>query len=159
MKATIQWDDADYPRRQKLPHMIPPWVHQGARHFVTINCQKRGFNALTNTPSTATALLESASAYEQLHRWYVWLMLIMPDHVHAIVTFDLDRGIRRTMAAWKSYQTKTLRIQWQSDFFEHRLRNDAEYVEKASYIRMNPVRQGLVSAMSEWPYVIDRVSI
>ena len=40
-------------------------------------------------------------------------------------------------------------------FFEHRLRSDAEFNEKASYIRMNPVRTGLVALPGLWPYVED----
>jgi len=146
---------AIYPQRKKLPHEIPPWVSQGARHYITINCRQRGTDALCRAP-VANDLLKGGEAYEDLGRWYLWMLLIMPDHIHLIATFDLNRGVRHTVSAWKSYQAKTYGIEWQSDFFEHRLRDEAEFIEKASYIRMNPVRKGLISMAEKWPYVIDR---
>jgi hypothetical protein len=44
-------------------------------------------------------------------------------------------------------------IEWQRDFFEHRLRSDESWREKANYILANPVRKGLVAEISQWPYV------
>jgi len=83
----------------------------------------------------------------------------MPDHVHGIVTFDLAKGIKPTVADWKRYQKTTLKVDWQPDFFEHRLRDDTAFKEKVEYIRMNPIRKGLVSSPEEWPYVVDRMTI
>jgi REP element-mobilizing transposase RayT len=144
------------PKRKKLPHEIPAWVQQGERHFITINCKHRVGGPLLRH---ASALLESAQYYETIGRWHLWLMSIMPDHVHFVATFDLSQGLRNTISAWKRYQTKTLGIEWQPDFFEHRLRNDSEFDEKAAYIRMNPVRKGLVENPEDWPHVLDRISI
>lgn len=144
------------PQRTKLPHEIPSWVQQGTRHFITVNCRNRDSKPLIKH---ACALLESARHYEQIKRWHLWLMLIMPDHIHFIATFDLSQGLRNTVSAWKRYQAKTLGIKWQPDFFEHRLRNDSEFDEKASYIRMNPVRKGLIASPNQWPHVLDRVSL
>jgi hypothetical protein len=44
-------------------------------------------------------------------------------------------------------------IDWQDDFFEHRLRNDESARQKADYILANPVRKGLVSRAEDWPHV------
>jgi len=80
----------------------------------------------------------------------------MPDHIHFIATFDLACGVEGSVRAWKSYQAKTLKLAFQSGFFEHRLRSDAEFAEKAEYVRMNPVRRGLMTDGKQWPYMIDR---
>lgn len=146
------------PQRRKLPHEIPSWVQQGARHFITVNCAERDTDALCRG-NTAMKLLESVRYYEQIGRWYLWLMVVMPDHVHFIATFDLGRGVRPIVKAWKGYQKKNLCIEWQSDFFEHRLRNDDEFIEKMRYVRMNPVRRGLVTSPEAWPYVLDRTGL
>ena len=45
-------------------------------------------------------------------------------------------------------------IRFQRDFFDTRLRNDADYAEKYDYILGNPVRKGLCTVQSEWPYSI-----
>ncbi len=146
------------PQRRKLAHDIPPWVRQGARHFITINSKDRNSSPLLDA-DIAGRLLESATHYETLGHWYLWLVLVMPDHVHMIVTFDLSRGVRSTVSTWKRYQTRTLKVAWQSDFFEHRLRSDEEFRLKAHYIRMNPVRRNLVPQPEEWPHRIDRTML
>jgi len=143
-------------KRGKLPHEIPLWVTQGARHFITINGRER-YKCMLTDPHVADMLINGAIKYEQLGHWFVHLLVIMPDHIHAILTFNLDQGIRKTVSSWKGYQAKICGVRWQSDFFEHRLRNDDEYAEKACYMRMNPVRKGLVSTPEQWPYILDRV--
>lgn len=55
----------------------------------------------------------------------------------------------------KSYLAKKQQIRWQKNYFDHRLRNDAALEEKAQYIRLNPVRAGLVTKPEEWPFVIE----
>ena len=107
----------------------------------------------------AQDLLDSARFYDEIGRWYLWLILVMPDHVHLIATFDLGRGLQPIMKAWKGYQKRNLHVEWQADFFEHRLRNADEFVEKACYVRMNPVRQGLVDSPDAWPYVLARTDL
>ncbi len=148
----------ELPQHRSLPHEIPSWVQQGSRHFITINCEQRGSDQLLRE-DIAARLLKSSRFYEESNKWYLWLMLIMPDHIHFIATFDLTKGIKPTVSAWKGYQKRNLHIEWQSDFFEHRLRDDNEFIEKAYYVRMNPVRKNLVKTPEEWPYILDRVAI
>ena len=121
----------DLPQRKKLPHDIPSWVPDDERYFITINSKPRGKDQLCRQ-GRAEMLMQSIDVYENIQRWYVWLMVVMPDHLHMIACFDRERGIRQTIKAWKGYHAKYLGIVWQPDFFEHRLRNDAEFVEKAS---------------------------
>ena len=143
------------PRRRGMSHSVPSWVAQGVRHFVTINALKR--DAAPFAPATvAAALLRNLLAYEAQGRWHLWLAVVMPDHLHFIATFNLDAGLAASVAAWKGYQTRTLKVAFQRNFFEHRLRDDDEYVEKASYVRENPVRKGLVADAAQWPYLYDR---
>ena len=61
-----------------------------------------------------------------------------------------------SVAAWKGYQAKALKLKFQSGFFEHRLRDEAEFAEKAAYIRENPVRKGLITDATSWPYFYAR---
>jgi REP element-mobilizing transposase RayT len=154
MKATT----SRLPERKHLSHEIPPWVAQGARHFITINCKDRNGASIVQK-AFADRLLKSAQFYECDGKWYLWLMLLMPDHIHMIATLDLSRGLGNVVSAWKGYQKKTLGIDWQSGYFEHRLRNEQEFLEKALYIRMNPVRRGLVEHAQDWPHVLDRMCI
>ena len=147
--------DSVLPERKRLPHEVPSWVGPGARHFITI-CALNRLDVPFATPSVAQALLDNLMAYQQMGRWYLWLAVIMPDHLHFIATFNMDYGIVPNVSAWKRYQTRTLKIALQSGFFEHRLRNEDAFREKMAYVRENPVRKKLVAHAADWPYVFDR---
>ena len=77
----------------------------------------------------------------------------MPDHLHALVACPRDEDLAKMVATWKRFTAHDAGIAWQKGFFDHRLRNDESLQEKAHYIRMNPVRKGLVAQPEDWPYV------
>jgi putative transposase len=147
--------DDPLPVRKKLPHEVPAWVPEGSRYFITINCRVRGVDSLC-VDGRAEALLASISVYEAAAKWWMHIMVIMPDHLHMIATFGRQHAVQPVISAWKSYQARALGIEWQSGFFEHRLRSDAEFVEKAHYVRVNPVRKGLANKWEDWAYLFQR---
>ena len=77
----------------------------------------------------------------------------MPDHLHAILSFNRDVGMQKSIREFKKYTARKMGLSWQRDFFDHRLRKGESYEEKAHYIRMNPVRAGLCQRPEEWPHV------
>jgi REP element-mobilizing transposase RayT len=119
--------------------------------FITINVFSRGSDVLVHR-KTPELLLSSARHYHDSGIWWLRLIMIMPDHLHALLALPPDRQLDRTIVAWKSYQTKRMKIEWPSGFFDHRLRSDESLDEKANYIRMNPVRAGLVNNPKDWPH-------
>jgi len=139
------------PERKRLPHDVPDWVPDAAVFFITINCKERGRTQLSKDP-VAGALLESVQFYQSTEKWWCHLLLLMPDHLHGLMTFSRQLQMRQDMAAWKSFHARRSGIIWQDGFFDHRIRHDAEFQEKAAYIRNNPVRAGLVEAAADWPY-------
>ena len=147
-----------FPQRHKLPHDIPGWIQGSARFFITITCKQRGVNTLCRQP-VAEALLDSVRQYEASGRWYLWLALLMPDHLHLIVSIRPDLGLRSVIGNWKRYQATHLGLEWQANFFDHRLRDEEEFRDKAAYIRMNPVRKELSETRETWPFVLDRTNI
>ena len=71
---------------KKLHHEIPSWVTDGSRFHIRIRCDKSTPRPLTET-SLARALLDSVDHYEQRQRWHATIFLVMPDHLHAILSF------------------------------------------------------------------------
>ena len=147
--------NSPYPVRKQLPHRVPDWVPDHSRYFITINCRQRGRNVLCRG-TRAQSLLGSIAVYEDLEKWWMHLFVVMPDHVHLIASFNKAHAIQVVLRAWKSFQARTLGIEWQADYFEHRLRDDVEFAEKAAYVRLNPVRQGLVTDWRDWPHLFQR---
>ena len=70
-----------------------------------------------------------------------------------LVSFPSAKPMARVIAEWKKFIARTIGIRWQRDFFDHRLRKEENFRAKEDYIRMNPVRAGLVSKPEDWPYV------
>jgi REP element-mobilizing transposase RayT len=149
--------NASKPSRKWLRHDVPAWVAEDAIYFVTINCQRRGVNQLCHDDIGA-ALLESARFYHR-RRWWVHVWLLMPDHLHALLSFSREEIMINAVASWKRYTARTLRIEWQDGFFDHRLRNDENLLAKSEYIRMNPVRSGLINDPDRWPFMFSTVPV
>lgn len=140
--------------RKQLPHEIPLWVDPHKEiYFITINCQQRFQNQLS-LPEVAEQLFETVQHRQDKFLWWPYLFLLMPDHLHALLSFPpSDKPIRGIVSIWKEWTNKDMGIIWQDDFFEHRLRHDESRRQKADYILANPVRAKLVSRPEDWPYV------
>jgi len=144
----------DVPRRKRLPHDVPLWVDpQKEIFFITVNCEERARNHLA-LPEVAPAIFDTVRHRQELHLWWPHLFLIMPDHVHALLSFPPSgKPIKLIVTKWKEWTAKQIGIDWQLDFFEHRLRHEESRRQKADYILQNPVRQKLVSRPEDWPWV------
>lgn len=142
----------DEPGRHRPAHFSPAEVgFRSILVFVTV-CTKARQPVLA-TVEMRNALLEH---WQNADHWRVGRYVIMPDHVH----FFCAPGrwppppLRGWMAFWKngmSRQFPALTL-WQRDFWDTQLRRDESYAAKWEYVRHNPVRQGLVARMEDWPY-------
>jgi putative transposase len=141
--------------RRTLPHDPPHFIGTSdAIFFITICCQQRGHNQLCHS-QIAEKIFASARFYWQRGLWGLPLLLLMPDHLHMLATFGQEAGMKTVTRNWKRYLSNHAGIHWQRDFFDHRLRGDESFTEKANYILNNPVRAGLVARFEDWPYQIE----
>jgi|TARA_B110000438_G_scaffold287660_1_gene320221 putative transposase len=141
-------------KRVSLAHSPPSWVKDGSLFFLTICCEERGRNQLCDK-AVAESLLGAASFYMNQSSWFVRLFLLMPDHCHALISFPPDSNMSGTIGDWKRFTAKKTGVVWQKGYFDHRIRCDESWEEKADYIRMNPVRKDLVLKSSDWPWVLE----
>jgi len=61
--------------------------------------------------------------------------------------------MQTTIRNWKKFVARKHGVGWQRDFCDHRLRDHQELEEKASYILMNPVHNGLCQRAEDWAWV------
>jgi len=111
----------DLPVRKKLPHTIPQWVAEGSWFFITIKCVPRRKNQLCRTGIGDAVLAAIKHNHEKL-AWNCRLCLLMPDHLHAIFAFPRELGMQTVIKNWKKYVAGKHGVNWQRDFFDHRLR-------------------------------------
>ena len=142
------------PDRKRLPHDVPLWVDPSkACYFITICCARRGINQLAHD-QIAPDLIETIKYRNEKRIWYVRLAVVMPVHGHVVVWFpEVAKWVQTVLSKWKEWTAKSLKIDWQRDFFEHRLRKEESFREKADYILANSVRAGLVERAEDWLYV------
>jgi len=140
--------------RKTLPHATPRWLDPSREiFFITISARPRGLNQLAN-PQVTPALLSTIEHRHSRGEWFAYLFLFMPDHVHALLSFPPNgSSMQETIGRWKRWTACRHDIDWQRDFFDHRLRHDESAIEKSEYILQNPVRAGLIEKGSDWPYI------
>ena len=85
--------------------------------------------------------------------WFCHVILLMSDHIHLLVNFLDTPSFSRVIGDWKHWLSRQHSISWQENFFDHRIRKEESFGEKAEYILRNPVRAGLIDKAEEWPYV------
>ena len=84
----------------------------------------------------------------------------MPDHVHFFAAQAAEiKSLSAFVGDWKKWTSRQLRESkfageklWQAEFFDHVLRSKQSYEDKWQYVRLNPVRAGLVVRAEEWPF-------
>ena len=101
---------------------------------------------------------ETFSYLEQLYPVTVPVHMVMPDHIHAIVVLEQRATARvaptlgRVIGAYKSkvstrylslckQQGVTMGSLWQQGYYEHVIRNQADFDAAAEYILTNPARR------------------
>ena len=99
------------------------------------------------------------SAWESASAWIVGRYVIMPDHIHLFCSpggFEYP-AVTRWVQYWKSLVSKQWpwpgdQPIWQKSCWDTQLRRGDSYGAKWEYVRMNPVRHGLVKDASAWTF-------
>ena len=105
--------------------------------------------------TTARLLMDTLVHYREQGKFLLHEFVIMPDHIHALLTPAPDISLERAMQFIKggfSYRLKFRGPVWQQSFTNHRVRDSRDYENHRGYIRMNPVRARLAERPEEYPY-------
>ena len=137
----------------------------GATYFFTVALANRAASTLTDE---IEALREAYAATRTERPFICDAFVVLPDHLHAVWTLpegDADfstrwrliktrfvRAIGATGARSRSKRFKQERGVWQRRFWEHCIRNEADYVMHVQYCWGNPVRHEFVDRAVDWPY-------
>ena len=72
--------------------------------------------------------------------------VIMPNHIHLILlkTPDQNTSLSSDIRSMKGLVTKKIGYSiWQSSFYDHIIRDEADYVVRANYLEENPLKWAL----------------
>jgi REP element-mobilizing transposase RayT len=136
---------------KRLDHQPADWLRDEPEYFVTVCADPRGKNHFCH-PEIGPVILESVKYRNQKQVWYCSLVLLMPDHIHLLISFPNLPSFSPVIGSWKHWLSHQHGISWQDNFFDHRIRETEHSGDKAEYILQNPVRAGLVAKAEDWPY-------
>lgn len=136
--------------------MRPQRVHNFGTYFVTT--QTWGRRSLFQADELAKLFIEALYNYRSMGNYLLHEFVIMPNHVHLIVT-PTGITLERTMQLIKGGYSHSLRVNgrptlevWQPGYTDHRIRDAEDWAQHVEYIRFNPVRAHLCSRPEEFKY-------
>jgi len=88
------------------------------------------------------------------YRIYAWC--IMPNHVHVVMEPLVDHELAKILHSWKSFTSNKINKKlglkgklWQREYYDHLVRDQADYERVVDYVWENPKKAGL----SDWEWV------
>ena len=123
--------------------------------FVTTVTWQR--TPLFRYPQRAELMMDVLEHYQEQKKYELHEFVIMPDHLHLLITPAPEISLERTVQLIKggfSYRLGKAKrgLVWQESFTNHRIHDKHDYAHHADYIRMNPVRARLVDRPELYPY-------
>ena len=150
-----------------MPSGLERWHGGHNLHFLTFSCYRR--QRLLGSARRRDLLLK---VLEQVRRRYGWVVLgyvVMPEHVHLLVSEPPERKLstamqalklgfaRRVLAEERRRRSAQLRLFefhprriWQARYHDFNVFTARKRVEKLRYLHRNPVKRGLVAAPEQW---------
>jgi putative transposase len=137
----------------------------GGCWFFTVNLLDRRDGLLVDR---IEALRDAMERTRRRYPFFIDAVVVLPDHIHAIWTLppgDADFSLR-----WRLIKSRFARVLpkrepmsdvrkargergiWQRRFWEHLIRDEADYARHVEYCYINPVKHGLVSRVRDWPH-------
>ncbi|UTH76798.1 transposase [Chromobacterium sp. IIBBL 290-4] len=142
----------------------------GACYFFTVVTERR--QPILTEPLLRQALRAAVIAVRRERPFAIDGWVLLPDHLHAIWTLppgDGDFSVRWSAiksrvtravgghyfrADWQSARRAAKRhgTLWQHRFWEHRIRDEADFAAHLDYLHFNPVKHGWAARVGDWPY-------
>ena len=146
-----------------MPRYLRPKV-TGASVFFTVNLAERGSDLLL---SEVAALRDAVRVTRQERQFGIDAWVVLPDRLNCVWTLlaaDADfstrwhlikarfsRGLARGQMR-ASLARRRERGVWQRRFWEHHIRDQADYDAHVRYCWINPLKHGFVENATDWPW-------
>jgi putative transposase len=129
----------------------------GATYFVTTDTwQRRG---LFRTPAIASIVEEAIFRYRDQGNDLIHRHVVMPDHLHLIVTPGSSTALEKSMQPIKGGSSHEIGKRdgmrppvWHPGFTEHQIRDQRDFDSQTKHIDENPVKASLAEKSREYPW-------
>ena len=124
--------------------------------------QTAGRRSLFQTERMAGLFIDVLRDYMRSKKMTVHDFVIMPDHVHLLLTVEDGMTIEKAMQLIKGRFSHRLTKEfghlgevWQRGFSEVQVLNRESFMQHRAYIATNPVKEGLVDSPEQYPYCFE----
>jgi len=138
----------------------------GGTWFFTVNLLERHGNDLL--VREIERLRETVRRVRTRYPFRINAWVVLPNHLHCVWTLPPDdadfstrwrliksgfsRALPRTERLSDVRKAAGERGIWQRHYWEHLIRDEADYQRHVDYVHVNPVKHVLVKRVSDWPY-------
>ena len=126
-------------------------------YFVTFSTWQR--RRLFIVEPYGRLFLKTLYGYRRQGRFDLHAFVLMPEHVHLLLTPAPDVTLERSIQFIKGGYSRACGVEvgrkgevWQRGFTDHRIRDGEDFNVHRNYIHENPVKRGLVESPSEYRY-------
>ena len=148
-----------------MPDYRRAW-HPGGTYFFTVNLlQRQGNDLLTRHVDLLRKVVVSV---RQRHPFIIHGWVVLPEHMHCVIELPPDDAdfatrwrlikIAFSKALPKTERRSPVRMArgergiWQRRYWEHLIRDEADFRAHMDYVHINPLKHGLVKRLADWPY-------
>ena len=126
-------------------------------YFVTTTTANR--RPVFGSRQLAQILVATLGFYRQAMGFSIYGYVIMPDHLHLLITPREGTTISQIMRNFKSHTSKQIReacgkrgAVWQRRFYDRVIRTRQDFLAAMTYIHGNPVGAGFVKSAGEYEF-------
>ena len=139
----------------------PNAILSPARTFFVTTKASMG-RRLLQSERNAGLLIEVLRSLVSEHKFKLHDFVVMPDHLHVLVTVEEGMTIEKAMQLIKgrfshrlSHEFGYLGEVWQRGFSEVQVMNRESFLQHRTYIAMNPVKAGLADSPEKYPFCFE----
>lgn len=137
-----------------MPSRLKRYQTEGHSHFLTFSCYHR--LPKLNDDRARIVFEQMLEAIRRRHRFFVFGYVLMPEHVHLLLTEPEVYPLATSLSVLKGETAKVLKSGplpfWQTRYYDFNVLTQVKFVEKLRYIHRNPVTRGLVEKPEDWPW-------
>ena len=140
--------------------------HQGGTYFFTVNLLQRKNNRLL--VEHIQTLRHAVAQVKKTYPFIIHAWVVLPEHLHCVI--ELPEGDADFKTRWiltkmlfskaipKTEPRSAVRIKrrergiWQRRYWEHLIRDEADFRAHVDYVHINPLKHGLVKQVADWEF-------
>jgi putative transposase len=137
-----------------MPTGLKRFQEDGDCHFITFSCHGR--KPYLTEPGAYQTFQKIFEQTRQRHGFRVYGYVLMPEHVHLLLSEPPKTPLASVLKALKQETAKKLKAGrdhfWQPRYYDFNVFTEGKYLDKLRYIHRNPVTRGLVARPEDWSW-------